>query len=185
MRKLVVSEWITLDGVFDADTMKDWFAPFDSVAKNAYIRESISAADALLVGSTTYDMLSGYWSNEKNDDNGPASKMNSMKKFVVSDRIKKAGWNNTTVITNDIVGKIRALKQESGNEIQIPGSASLVQSLMKEALIDEFRFLIHPVIIGSGRRFFKDGMNTSGMDLVKTKPLDKGVVLLCYQSKTK
>jgi len=173
---------MTLDGVFDADTMPEWFSPFDSIAKNKYIRESILGADALLVGSTTYEMLAGYWPHEVNDDNGPASKINSMQKFVVSSKLEKAGWNNTTVINKDVIGEIKKLKQQKGNEIQIPGSAALVKSLMKEALIDEFRFLIHPVIVGSGKRFFKDGMNTSGMELTKTQPIDKGVVLLCYQS---
>jgi dihydrofolate reductase len=184
MRKLVVSEWMTLDGVFDADTMPKWFAPFDSMAKNTYIKESILDAGALLMGGTTYEMLAGYWPHEKNDDNGPAGKMNSMKKFVVSQKMKKVDWNNTTIINQDIVNEISKLKQQEGNEIQIPGSAALVQSLMKEALIDEFRFLIHPIIIGSGKHFFQDGMSTSGMELIKTQPLDKGVVLLCYRSKS-
>lgn len=185
MRKLIVSEWMTLDGVFDADTMQEWFSPFDTVAKKEYIRESIVSADALLVGRTTYEMLAAYWPHEKNDDNGPASKINSMEKFVVSRKLEKADWNNSKIINKDIIEEIKKLKQQKGNEIQIPGSASLVQSLMKENLIDGFRFLIHPVIIGSGKRFFKDGMKTSGMKLVKTQAIGKGVVLLCYQLENK
>ncbi len=173
---------MTLDGVFDANTMREWFTPFDSMAKTTYIRESILDADALLVGSTTYEMLAAYWPHEMNDDNGPASKINSMKKFVVSRKLERAEWNNTTIINKQIIEEIRKLKQQKGNEIQIPGSATLVQSLIKENLIDEFRFLIHPIIMGSGKRFFMDEMNTSGMKLIKTKTIDKGVVLLCYQS---
>jgi dihydrofolate reductase len=73
------------------------------------------------------------------------------------------------------------LKQQKGSEIQIPGSATLVQSLMKANLIDECRLLVHPIIMGSGKRFFKDEMKTSGMKLVKTQTLDKDVILLCYQ----
>ena len=181
MRKLLVSEWMTLDGVFDADTMPEWFAPFDSIAKNEYIRKSILESDALLVGRTTYEMLAAYWPQQMNDDNGPAGKLNSMKKFVVSAKLEKADWNNSAIISNDIVEEIRKLKQQEGNEIQIPGSATLVQLLMKENLIDEYRFLVHPIIIGSGKRFFKEGMQTKGMKLVKTQTLDKGVVLDCYQ----
>jgi dihydrofolate reductase len=134
------------------------------------------------MGRTTYEMLAAYWPHETNDDNGPAAKINSMEKFVVSSQLEKAGWNNSTIINKDIIEEIKKLKQQKGNEIQIPGSAALVQSLMKEDLIDEFRFLIHPVIMGSGKRFFKDGMKTPGMKLVKTQPIDKGVVLLCYES---
>ena len=173
---------MTVDGVFDANTMQEWFAPFDSMEKTTYIRESILNADALLVGSTTYEMLAAYWPHQMNDDNGPAAKMNSMKKFVVSGKLEKAEWNNTTIVNKQIFEEIRKLKQQNGNEIQIPGSATLVQSLIKENLIDEFRFLIHPIIIGKGKRFFMDELNTSGMKLIKTQTLDKGVVLLCYQS---
>ena len=182
MRKLIASEWMTLDGVFDADTMGEWFAPFDSVAKNEYIRDNILNSDALLVGRTTYEMLAGYWPHEVNDDHGPASKINSMKKFVVSSKLKKAEWNNSTIINKDIVEEIRKLKDQDGSEIQIPGSATLVQLLMKENLIDEYRFLVHPIIMGRGKRFFKDGMQTPGMKLVKTQKLDKGVEVHCYQA---
>jgi dihydrofolate reductase len=181
MRKIVVSAWVTIDGIFDSETMQEWFIPFNSIAKDEYIRESILGAGALLVGRTTYEMLAAYWPYELNDENGPAGKMNSMEKFVVSTKLEKANWNNSTIINKNIVEEIKKLKQQEGSEIQIPGSATLVQSLMKENLIDEFRLLVHPVIMGGGKRFFKDEMKTSGMDLVKTQTFDKGVILLCYQ----
>src|SRR5688572_934695 len=181
MRKLIVSAWLTLDGIFDADTMQEWFFPFNSIAKDEYIRRSILEADALLVGRTTYEMLASYWPFQLNDDNGPASKINTMKKFVVSAKLEKAGWNNSSIINKNIIEEVTKLKLQNGNEIQIPGSPTLVQSLMKANLIDEFRFLVHPIIMGSGKRFFKDEMKTAGMKLVKTQTLDHGVVLLCYQ----
>ena len=181
MRKLVVSAWISIDGVFDADTMPQWFSPFDSLSKNEYIRDSIVKADALLIGRATYEMLASYWPLQLNDDNGPAGKINSMEKFVVSTTLEKPAWNNSTIIDKNIIEEIRELKKQNGNEIQIPGSATLVQSLMKANLIDEYRFLVHPIIMGSGKRFFKDEMKTSGMKLILTQTFDKGVVLLCYQ----
>ena len=181
MRKLVVSAWISIDGVFDADTMPQWFSPFDSLSKNEYIRDSIVKADALLIGRTTYEMLASYWPLQLNDDNGPAGKINSMEKFVVSAKLEKPAWNNSTIINKNIIEEISELKKLNGNEIQIPGSATLVQSLMKANLIDEYRFLVHPIIMGSGKRFFKDEMKTSEMKLIKTQTFDKGVVLLCYQ----
>ena len=181
MRKLVVSAWISIDGVFDADTMPQWFSPFDSLSKNEYIRDSIVKADALLIGRTTYEMLASYWPLQLNDDNGPAGTINSMEKFVVSTTLEKPAWNNSTIINKNIIEEIRELKNQNGNEIQIPGSATLVHSLMKANLIDEYRFLVHPIIMGSGKRFFKDEMKTSGMKLILTQTFDKGVVLLCYQ----
>lgn len=181
MRKIVVSTWMTLDGVFDANTMGEWFLPYDSVGRQKYIREGILACDAILIGRTTYEMLASFWSHQKNDDMGPASKLNSVSKFVVSSTLKKVEWNNSTIIKENIVAEIAKLKQQPGREIQIEGSATLVQSLMGADLIDEYRFLVHPIIMGSGKHFFKDGMHTTGLKLVKTKTLDKGVVLLCYQ----
>src|SRR6266487_4854323 len=183
MRKIIVSAWVTLDGIFDADTMEQWFIPYDSVGRQEYIRDGILKTDTILLGRTTYEMLAPYWSSMKNNEMGVAAKLNSVSKFVVSSTLKKAEWNNSTIISENVVEEIKKLKKQQGNEIQIEGSATLVQSLMEVNLIDEFRFLVHPVIMGSGKRFFRDGMQTRGMNLVKTQMLDKGVVLFCYQPK--
>ena len=185
MRKIIASVWLTIDGIFDADTMHEWFFPFDSDEKSEYIKNSILEADALLTGRTTYEMLAAYWPNQKNDDNGPASKLNSVPKFVVSSTLKKADWNNSTIIKDNVVEEIAKLKKQPGQEIQIEGSATLVQSLMDANLIDEFRFLVTPIVVGRGKRFFKDGMSTTGMTLVKTKTLALGVVVLNYQADKK
>jgi dihydrofolate reductase len=181
MRKLVVSAWITLDGVFDADTMPQWYAPFDSEARQTYIREGILACDTLLFGRTTYEMLAPYWSSLHENEMGVAAKLNSAPKYVVSASLKKADWNNTTIIGKDVIAEITRLKEQPGREIQIEGSALLVQSLMKANLIDEYRFLIHPIIAGKGKRFFKEGMTTAALKLIKTQPLDKGVMVLYYE----
>ena len=181
MRKLIVSEWMTLDGIFDAETMGEWFLPFDSIERQEYIKNGIMSCDTILLGRTTYELYASYWPQQKNDDMGPAGKLNNVAKVVVSATLKKVEWNNSTIISENIIGEITKLKQQPGNEIQIGGSATLVQLLMKSNLIDEYRFLIHPIIIGSGKRFFKDGMKTPGLKIVKTALLDKGVVLNCYQ----
>ena len=180
-RKLVVSEWVTLDGVFDAETMAQWFTPYDSDDRRAYITASILGCDALLLGRTTYEMLAPHWSALKNNEEGLADKLNSVSKYVVSSTLKEAEWNNSTIINQKVIEEIARLKQQPGKEIQIEGSATLVQSLMEADLIDEYRFLVHPIIMVSGKRFFKDGMNTTKLKLVKTKTLDLGVVLSCYQ----
>ncbi len=105
-----------------------------------------------------------------------------MKKFVVSSKLQNADWNNSTIISTNIIEEIKKLKAQGQGTIQIPGSATLVQSLMKENLIDEFRLIVHPIMIGAGKHFFKDEMKTSGMDLVKTEVMDKNVLLLCYKT---
>lgn len=112
---------------------------------------------------------------------GVAGKLNSAPKYVVSSTLKKAEWNNSTIIKENVVEEVTKLKQQPGQEIQIEGSASLVQSMIETDLIDEYRFLVHPAIIGSGKRFFKDGKIPKRLKLIKTKTLNLGVVLLCYE----
>ena len=182
MRKIVVSTWMSLDGVFDGDTMGQWFTPFDSIPRQEYIRDGILECDALLLGRKTYEMLAPYWSAQKNNEMGVAAKLNSVSKFVVSSALKKADWNNTTIINKNVIDEIKKLKGQPGNIIQVEGSATLVLSLMEANLIDEYRFLVHPVVAGSGKHFFKDGMQTPGMNLIKTEKLDKGVLALYYQT---
>jgi len=172
---------MTLDGVFDGDTMKDWFMPFDSEERRKYIVKTMDACDAILFGRVTYEMLAPYWSVLKNNEDGLADKINSVKKYVVSSTLKKADWNNTTIINGNVAEEIAKLKQMRGGEIHIEGSATLVKSMMEADLIDEYRFLVHPIIIGSGKRFFKDGMNTAGLTVISAESLDKGVVLHCYE----
>ncbi len=181
MRKLIVSEWMSLDGVFDADTMKDWFVPFDCDDRRKYIVATMDACDAILFGRTTYEMLAPYWAPLKNNEDGLADKINSVNKYVVSSNLKEATWNNTTIIKGSVPEEVAKLKQMPGNEIHIEGSATLVKSLMEANLVDEYRFLVHPVMMGSGKRFFMEGMHSKALILVKTEAMDKGIMLHCYQ----
>jgi len=181
MRNLVVSEWVTLDGVFDADKMGQWEVPYNSDDKVAYIKEEILASGALLLGRATYELFAAYWPTQRNNEMGWADKLNSMPKYVVSSTLKKAEWNNSTIIKENFVEEITRLKQQPGQDILIFGSAALVQSLMQTDLIDEYRFLVHPIIMGSGKRFFKDGMDTNRLELVETQSFRLGVVLLGYR----
>lgn len=184
MRKIIVSEWITLDGVFDSDPQyfNEWFVPYHSEARAAYIQKTILGCGAFLMGGVTYNGLAPYWSALKNNEFGLADKMNSAPKYVVSPTLAEANWHNTQrIIKENVIEEIRQFKQEPGDYLLIPGSATLVQSLMAADLIDEYRFLVHPVIMGSGQRFFKDGMPTTKMALVKTEPIDLGVSVLYYE----
>jgi dihydrofolate reductase len=184
LRKLIVSEWMTLDGVFDADSMKEWFEPYESQDRQEYIKENVLTSDAFLVGRVTYEMLASYWPNQKNNFAGIADRLNSAPKYVVSSTLKKAEWNNSTIIEDNVVEEITKLKQQPGQDILVFGSAKLVQSLMEADLVDEYRFLVHPIIMGSGKRFFSDEMAGTKLKLVKTETLDLGVTLDCYQSIT-
>jgi dihydrofolate reductase len=135
---------------------------------------------ALLVGRATYEMLAPYWSSMKNDEFGIADQMNNLPKCVVSSTLRAAGWKNSTIIKGNVVGEVTKLKQQHGRDILIPGSATLVQSLTEAELVDEYRVLVHPIVMGSGKRFFRDGVDTTKLQLARTQTLSLGVVLLCY-----
>ncbi|MBS1606571.1 MAG: dihydrofolate reductase family protein [Bacteroidetes bacterium] len=181
MRQLVVSEWITLDGVFDAGSMAQWFMPYDSVSRQELIRDGILSCDAILFGRRTYEMLAPYWSRMKNNEMGISDKLNSVPKYVVSNTLKKADWENTTIISGNVMEEITRLKQQPGREIQIEGSAGLVGHLQEAGLIDEYRLIVHPVIMGSGQRLFQEGKQPIGLQLVETRTLDNGVIALRYR----
>ncbi len=157
LRKLWVKAWMTLDGVFDADTMDQWWHPSDSAERQRYIMEQYAQGDVYLLGRATYEMLWPFWSTQTTGD-GPGPILNRMKKYVVSTTLSTAPWKETTIIKGNVVGEIAKLKQQPGKDIIIDGSASLVRSLMGTDLIDEYRFLVQPVIMGRGRRFFTDGV---------------------------
>jgi dihydrofolate reductase len=181
MRRIVVSESITVDGVFDAETMGQWAVPFFSEEREEFIRGIVLAADALLLGRTTYDIQAWYWPNQKGDKYGIADHKNNVPKYVVTSTPLQASWNNSTVIQNHIVEEIVRLKEQPGKDILIEGSATLVRALAQAGLIDEYKLLVHPSVMGSGNRFFKEGMGLTRLKLVESKPISLGVVALSYE----
>ena len=181
MRKIIVSEGLTVDGIFEAETMGQWAAPYYSEEREQLIRGTILASDTLLLGRTTYELQAWYWPKQKEDKYGIANHKNSMPKYVVTSRPLRAQWNNSTIIQRNVVEAIATLKEQPGQDILIEGSATLVESLAQAGLIDEYRLLVHPSIMGSGKRFFRDGMSLTKLKLVESKPLSLGVVLLSYE----
>ena len=181
MRKIVVSESVTVDGIFDAETMGQWVYPHASDERDECIKKIVEASDTLLYGRTTYELHAPYWSGQKNNEYGIADRLNSVPKYVVSSTPLKAQWNNSTIIEKNVVEEIAKLKRQPGQDILIMGSAILVESLAQAGLIDEYKLLVHPAIMGSGKRFFKDGMGMTQLKLVESKTLSLGVVLLCYE----
>ena len=181
MRKIIVSEGVSLDGVFDAETMGKWAAPFYSEERDEIIRELVLRSGALLLGRITYDLQAWYWPNQKGDKYGIANHKNSMPKYVVTSKPLQAQWNNSIVIHGNVIEEIAQLKQQPGQDILVEGSATLVQSLAQAGLIDEYRLLVHPAIAGNGKRFFKQGTDLATLKLLESKPITQGVVLLSYQ----
>jgi len=181
MKKLIVKEWITLDGVFDASSMNVWNAPYHSDSRARCIIEDMLGADAFLYGRTTYEMLAPYWSALKNNEMGVADKLNIAPKYVVSTTLKKADWNNSTIISRNVIEEVKKLKEQQGNYILLDGSATLAHGLMEAGLVDEYRFLVHPVIMGDGKRFFKENSPLNKLKLVRSEQLDLGVLQLIYE----
>lgn len=182
MRKLIVSEWMSLDGVFDAEAMGQWWAPYDSDERAAHIQAEIGSAGAFVLGRRTYEMLAPYWSAMQNNEMGVAGHLNGAPKYVVSSTLEAASWNNTTIIKRDVSKALENLKQQAGGPLLVMGSAELVHGLMGGSLIDEYRFLVTPIVMGRGRRFFGDQTGTTKLTLTKSKTFKTGVLALSYDS---
>ncbi len=167
------------------EASEQWQPPYfsDDVAEE--IRAEIHAADGSLLGRVTYEIFAAYWPLQTHNEFGIADKLNSEKKFVVSSTLEKAEWNNSTLIKGNVAEEVRKLKQQPGGDIRVVGSATLVQSLMQANLIDEYWLLVHPLVLGRGKRLFRDGIETTPLKLVEAKAFRSGVVLLCYQPDNK
>ena len=174
MRNVVVSEFLSLDGIMEAP---GWTFPYwnDEIAK--FKGEESSASDALLLGRVTYQGFAAAW--PESTDEG-AAYFNSVRKYVVSTTLDTVEWNNSTLINDNIVAEITKLKQQDGQNIVVHGSATLVHTLMQHDLIDEYRLLVYPLVLGSGKRLFTDGNNAT-LELVATQTFSSGVVALIYQ----
>lgn len=170
MRRIVVSEFVTLDGVMEDPGGAEgfdrggWAFQFERGPEGDKFKlDEVLEADALLLGRRTYEGFAKAWPTVT-DEVGFAEKMNSMPKYVVSSTLESADWNNSTVINGDVAEEVTKL---DGN-ILVAGSAQLVQTLMDHDLVDEYRLMIYPVLLGSGKRLFKDGVDQTALQLVET-----------------
>ena len=190
--KLVIGTFLTLDGVMQApgDPQEDteggfkyggWQLPFfdDDAAK--IMNEQMEATSALLLGRVTYQIHAAYFPTAPEDDPF-AQKLNSIPKYVVSTTLKKVEWNNSTLIKRNIPEEVAKLKKQPGSGvISVTGSGKLAQTLMRENLVDEYKLWIHPIVLGSGKRLFGEGIVPLNLKLIDTKMTGKGVVILTYQ----
>lgn len=185
MRKVIASEYVTLDGVMEdpggAEGFKygGWSFQFWSEEAGKYKYDELFASDALLLGRITYQGFAAAWPTmEGTGDFG--ERMNSIQKYVVSTTLEKAEWNNSTIIKANVVEEVSKLKAMPGQDILIGGSGVLVHTLMQHNLIDEYRLMVYPVVLGSGKRFFKEGTDLLKLQLAETKTFSSGVVVLTY-----
>jgi len=179
MRRLIVTEWMSLDGINDATTMEVWFNPYHSEGRARSIQATINNCELFLYGRNTYQMLYPYWSAMKNNEMGVADKLNKATKYVVSTTLTEAPWENTTIINTDVIRKITELKNEEGGSILVQGSNTLVKALMTAGLVDELNLLIQPHIMGTTIGNLFEGMNKA-LELTDLRQLDNGVIQASY-----
>jgi dihydrofolate reductase len=175
MRKLVVTEFMSLDGVIEEPA---WTFPYwnEEIAK--FKGEESSASDALLLGRVTYQGFAAAWPKSKDEG---ANYFNSVRKYVVSKTLEEPlEWNNSTLIKDDVVEQITNLKQQDGKDIAVHGSATLVQSLMQHDLVDRDRLLVYPLVVGKGKRLFEEGIPAT-LKLLQSQSFSSGVVALIYE----
>jgi dihydrofolate reductase len=174
MRNLIVTEFLSLDGVMEAP---GWTFPYwnDEIAQ--FKGDETSSSDALLLGRVTYQGFAAAWP-ESTDEGAPY--FNSVRKYVVSTTLDTVEWNNSMLIKGDVVDAITTLKQQDGQDIAVHGSATLVQTLVQHDLVDRYRLLVYPVVVGKGKRLFHEG-TTATLKLLESRSFSSGVVALIYE----
>ena len=186
MRKLVVSEYVTLDGVMEDPGGAEksghggWSFQYWGPEAAKYKFDELFESDALLLGRVTYEGFAKAWPSMK-DEQGFAARMNSIPKYVVSSTLKQLSWNNSHRVQGDIPKEVYKLKQQPGKNILLAGSAQLAQTLSEHDLVDEYRLMVHPVVVGEGKRVFKDGQPLKKLDLIETRSFPSGIVILHYR----
>jgi dihydrofolate reductase len=192
MRKVVVNNFLTLDGVMQAPADPDedrrdgfahggWAPPYaDSVLGEA-MGERMAKGGALLLGRRTYEQMLGFWPHQP-DDNPYAVVMNNRQKYVASRTLTEPlQWRNATLLEGDAADAVAALREQPGQDIGVLGSGELIQSLMRRDLVDEFVLVIHPLVLGTGRRLFPDGGAPARLSLVDTRTTTTGVIVATYR----
>jgi dihydrofolate reductase len=193
MRKLIVNEFLTLDGVMQAPGGQDedrsggfehggWQQPyFDEVFGEA-VTTGLAEAGGFLLGRRTWEIFAAYWPTAPIEERSVADPLNTLPKYVASRTLSEPlGWSNSTLIVGDLAEGVRRLKAESGDDLHLFGSGDLMQTLMGDDLIDEYRLMIHPVVLGSGARLFRDGNPRRPLALTDSKTSTTGVLIATYR----
>lgn len=176
MRKLVVSEFLTADGVMEAPN--EWHGPYFDEDMARAVTAQMASTDALLLGRTTYEGFAAAWPSMADQPGG--AHMNGVAKYVVSTTLEKAEWNNSTIISADPAAAITRLKEQDGADITVAGSATLVRWLLGAGLVDEIDLLIDPVLVGRGKKLFADGAAAVPLTVVSSEMFASGVHHVVY-----
>jgi dihydrofolate reductase len=190
MRPLVVSTFLTLDGVMQAPGGPEedptggfvhggWSAGYWDDAMGQRMGEVMGAPFDLLLGRGTYEIFAAHWPHVHEEPG--AEQLNSARKYVASRTLDTVEWNNSTLLEGDVEDAIAKLKQEDGPEIQVHGSWGLIQTLLEHDLVDEFRLMIFPLVLGTGKRLFADGAVPAGLELTESSMSTTGVVMATYK----
>ena len=179
MRRVCAWELVSVDGVMESP--EEWAFPYSDAEMGETSASGMAASDALLLGRVTYEHLAAYWPNQ------PAGTpmvdyINSVPKYVFSETLEEPlGWNNSVLIKGNMAEEIAKLKRRPGKDITVLGSGALVRSLLRAGLLDELRLMVHPVILGGGRRLFEERGDRKALELVDSRTFATGVVYLTYR----
>lgn len=184
MGKVVVTEFISLDGVVEAPggepgyRHSGWVGKFPDRGQFDFKLTEVLSHEALLLGRITYESFAGAWPSETGEF---ADKMNAMPKFVASRTRKNLDWNNSRLLQGEVPEAVARLKQDIAGDILVAGSRTLVNALRQHDLIDEYRLMVFPIILGSGTRLFEEFEEAQTLDLLETRPYDNGVIIMTYR----
>lgn len=183
MGRIVVSEFVSLDGIMEDPGGAEgyerggWAFKYERGPEgDTYKLDEVLAAEAMLLGRVTYEGFAKAWPS-MTDEAGFAAKMNGMPKYVLSSTLERADWQNSTIVRGDAAEQAAGLKEQIAGDILVAGSATLVHALQDADLIDEYRLMVFPTVLGAGKRLFRDGARPSGMELVEARPAGATAIL--------
>jgi dihydrofolate reductase len=181
MGRVVVSQFVSVDGVIEDPGGSEgwdrggWAFRFDRGPEGDKFKlDEVMESDALLLGRLTYEGFAEAWPSREGEF---ADKFNTMRKYVVSTTMEEASWSNSTLIDGDVAGVVAKLRQEPGGNILVNGSAQLVRELTRHGLVDEYRLMVFPVVLGGGKRLFADASDTTALRLVEARPVGECLIL--------
>jgi dihydrofolate reductase len=189
---LTLTTFLSLDGVMQSPggpeedpsggfAQGGWLVPYADQDMGRFVSEWFGKAEAFLLGRRTYDIFMSYWPNQTDPNDPVASRLNLLPKYVISTTLEKPDWQNTTVISDNVVEAIAKLKERPGGELQVHGSGTLARTLIDNGLVDEYRLWVYPVVLGEGRRLFGDGVTPTALSLVETRTTGTGVAVHVYR----
>jgi dihydrofolate reductase len=180
MREVVATELVSLDGVMEKP--EEWAFSYSNDEMEEANSAGMAASDAMLLGRVAYQEFASYWPYQNSAEQPFTNYLNNTPKFVVSTTLEEPlQWQNSTLIEGNVAEEIATLKQQPGKDIGIVGSGALVRSLLRDGLLDQLTLMVHPIVVGRGKRLFEEGGDRKALELVDSKTFGTGVLYLTYQ----